>query len=324
VMLFDSIENLTEIFTPAIPYRVGGKDKTLAELLGYSPDDKLLIINLDDFGLCDSTNKAVGNIIQDRTANSVSLLVTAEGFDDAVTVLKNNDFAAGIHLALTTEWKNNIIKPALSENKIKSLLDDDLSFYSDIRQLYKYALLDEIEAECRAQIEIAINSGFRIDHLDTHMGVMQLHPDYVDIYLRLAKEYKLPIRLGSARLAVLMGLPVEKIENAKTNQIIFPDNLIYIPMSFTTDKQARFEAYDHSVKNILSGITEIYFHPTLNGTDFQSLAHHYSERKQMSYESIRHWDYDYLKSGRLQSIMKDNDIISVSYEDLLKNQGSVT
>jgi predicted glycoside hydrolase/deacetylase ChbG (UPF0249 family) len=318
VMLFDSIENLTDIFSAAIPYNVDDKEKTLAELLGYLPDDKLLIVNLDDFGLCDSTNRAVEYLIQDRLANSVSLLVTADGFDDAVTVLKKTDCAAGIHLALTTEWKNNIIRPVLPVDRIKSLLDDKSLFHSDIRKLYELGIIDEVEAECRAQIEKAIQSGIKIDHLDTHMGAMQLHPEYVDLYLRLAQQYQLPVRMGSIRLAEMMGLPPQMIQRAKKHMIVFPDNLIYIPMSFTADQNSRFKAYDYAVRNIPGGITEIYFHPSLNGADFQALAHHYSARSQLSYESIRHWDYEYLKSGRLKKIMNDENIIEISFVDLLK------
>lgn len=291
---------------------------TLAELAGYPPEARLLIINADDFGLCSSTNHAVENLFENGHINSVSMFANSDGFEEAVSILKRLNSGCGIHLTLTSEWRENILRPVLPAGKISSLLDSSGHFFSDIRKLYAAAKIGEVEAECRAQIEKAAGTGIEIDHLDTHMGAMQLHPEYIRVYLRLAHEYHLPIRMGSERLAKLMELPSELLDKAREDGLVFADNLIYIPMSFTKEKEERLAAYEYAAGNIPAGITEIYFHPSLNGDDFRILNHHYSSRKEMSYESIRLWDYEYLSSGRLTRLLEKENITTVDYRALKK------
>jgi hypothetical protein len=50
------------------------------------------------------------------------------------------------------------------------------------------------EIEFRAQIERALAAGIDVTHLDTHMGAA-LVPELVAIYVRLGREYRLPILL---------------------------------------------------------------------------------------------------------------------------------
>jgi predicted glycoside hydrolase/deacetylase ChbG (UPF0249 family) len=316
-MLFESIREIIKIFSPAGVYRFQAGDKTLAELCGFSARDRLLIVNADDFGLCESTNLAVRELLQDGIVSSVSLLAGAKGSNNAIKILNDMESPAGIHLALTSEWTTPVLGPVLTYDKVGSLLNTNGQFYSEIEHLYLTAENTEVEAECRAQIESALSRGIVIDHLDSHMGALQLRPDFVEIYLRVAEDYDLPIRMGSPALAEMMGMSSPRLEQAKRAGHVFPDNLIYIPMSFTPDKETRFTAYDFAIRNIPAGITEAYFHPTLNGDDFRSLQHEYSKRKDVSYESIRLWDYEYLSSGRLKNILKEQGIEVLDYRSLL-------
>jgi len=317
-MLFESIENLSGLFSAPRKFEISGQNMTLAELAGFSPEARILIINADDFGLCPSTNQAVESLIESGHVSSASLFASSDGFEEAVSILKRLNIGCGIHLTLTSEWRENILRPVLPAGKISSLLDSSGHFYSDIRELYAAAKIEEVEAECRAQIEKAAGIGIEIDHLDTHMGAMQLHPEYIRIYLKLASDYHLPIRMGSERLAKLMELPIELLGKAREEGLVFADNLIYIPMSFTREKEKRLAAYEYAIRKIPAGITEIYFHPSLNGDDFRILNHHYSSRKKMSYEAIRLWDYEYLSSGRLTRLLEKENITTVDYRVLKK------
>jgi len=315
-MLFEKIEHLIKLFSNPPLYQVNGQRKTLAEIIGFSPMARLLIVNADDFGLCQSVNGAVRNLIKSGYLSSVSVIAGSAGFDEAIAIAKDLNFPCGIHLTLSSEWQGNDIKPVLPANAVGSLLDESGQLFSEIRDLYAHAKLEEVESECQAQMEKVINTGIMVDHLDAHMGALQLNPDYIRIYYRLAKDYNLPIRMGSENLAKLMGLPAEFIHEAANQGLVFPDNLIYIPMSFARDKDKRFAAYDYSIKNIPHGITEIYFHPSLSGPDFEALSHRYSNRKEMSYESIRLWDYEYLSSGRLSRLINKENISMIGYNEL--------
>jgi predicted glycoside hydrolase/deacetylase ChbG (UPF0249 family) len=317
-MLFETIENLSGLFSAPRKFEISGQNVTLAELAGYSAQARLLIINADDFGLCSSTNHAVEDLIESGQIRSTSLFANSNGFEEAVSILKRLNIGCGIHLTLTSEWRENILRPVLPAGRVRSLLDGSGHFFSDIRELYASAKIGEVEMECRAQIEKVAETGVEIDHLDTHMGAMQLHPEYIRVYIKLASEFHLPIRMGSERLAKLMNLPIEFLTAAREEGLVFPDNLIYIPMSFAKERDERLAAYEYAIRKIPAGITEMYFHPSLNGDDFRILSHHYSSRKEMSYESIRLWDYEYLSSGRLARLLEKENITTVDYKVLKK------
>ena len=52
-------------------------EPTLAERLGYSADDRLLIVNSDDLGMCHSANEGVYDSLRNGMATSASLMVPA-------------------------------------------------------------------------------------------------------------------------------------------------------------------------------------------------------------------------------------------------------
>ena len=59
----------------------------------------------------------------------------------------------------------------------------------------------EAEAEIRAQVERALQSGIRPTHLVSHMGTLYQRPELLAVLLRVAREYRLPVRLARERLA---------------------------------------------------------------------------------------------------------------------------
>ena len=76
----------------------------------------------------------------------------------------------------------------------------------------------------RAQIERAILWGFDVSHLDSHMGTLQLRPEFFDVYLDLAVEFGLPIRLSGASTERLVGFPFRRL--AADEGVVFPDHFV--------------------------------------------------------------------------------------------------
>ncbi len=208
-MLYETIRDINRVFSAAGTYPAGSGDRTLAEICGYSTQERLLIVNADDFGLCESTNRAIAELLEKGIVKSVSILAGAHGSDEGINLLNGMGLSAGIHLALTSEWTTPVLGPVLPPDKVSSLLNGNDQFYAEIKQLYLTADNAEVEAECRAQIESALGRGLSIDHLDSHMGALQLRPDFVEIYLKIAADYDLPIRMGSPSLAEMMNVLTE-------------------------------------------------------------------------------------------------------------------
>jgi hypothetical protein len=55
----------------------------------------------------------------------------------------------------------------------------------------EHATADDVQRELRAQIERALEAGIDVTHLDSHMGTV-MRPKFARVYVRLAREYRLP------------------------------------------------------------------------------------------------------------------------------------
>src|SRR6185295_9390157 len=137
--------------------------KTLAEKLGYPKDSKLLIIHADDLGLSHSEDSATITALGKKGANSASIMVPCPWFTEIAGYAKQHpEVDWGIHLTLTSEWKNYKWGGVSSSNEIPSLLGKDGYMYASVEDFGKNAKPGEVEKEIKAQIEKAISSGIKV------------------------------------------------------------------------------------------------------------------------------------------------------------------
>ncbi len=101
----------------------------------------------------------------------------------------------GVHLTLTSEWSGYRWGPVSAEGR--RLADRDGYFPRTVPDLRARLDIGAAEAELRAQIERAMAMGIRPTHLDTHMGAC-LVPELRAVYLRLGRDYRLPVLLPRA------------------------------------------------------------------------------------------------------------------------------
>src|SRR3954466_5929363 len=188
---------------------------TLAERLGYAPDAKLLIVNCDDLGLTHSANVAGYEALRLGVATSASLMVPCPWARDAASRYRGED--VGVQLTLNAELDTYRWGPI---THAPSLLDGDGGFPRTVEDAWDHADVDEVRRECRAQIERAIVWGFDVSHLDSHLGAMQLRPEFFDVYLELAVEFGLPIRLSGASSERVGGFPFRQL--AAEEGVVFP------------------------------------------------------------------------------------------------------
>ena len=129
--------------------------------------------------------------------------------------------------------------------------------------MWDHADLDEVRQECRAQIERAILWGFDVSHLDSHLGAMALRPEFFDIYLEMAVDYRLPIRLSDESTERAIGFPFRRL--AAEEHVVFPDHLVQLPAvgSRRIVEKALFE--------LQPGVTEIYLHPAADTPELRAL-----------------------------------------------------
>lgn len=238
---------------------------TLAERLGYGPNDKLLILTGDDLGLCHAANVGVYESLRHGLATSASLMVPCPWARGAAAQYRGED--VGVHLTLNADLDLYRWGPI---TQAPSLLDGDGGFPRTVDDVWDHADLDEVRRECRAQIERAILWGFDVSHLDTHLGVLQFRPEFFDVYLELAVEFRLPIRLPGPRSEQRAGFPFRSL--AADEGVLFPDDVV------STTRLGARQALRSALPSLAAGVTEVHLRPAVASDELTALAPDWRER----------------------------------------------
>lgn len=232
---------------------------TLAERLGFTADDRVVIINCDDLGMCHAATEGSYEALRTGVATSASLMVPCPWARHAAADYMGED--VGVHLTLNAEWDAYRWSPI---TVAPSLLDGDGGFPRTVVDTWDHADLDEVRRELRAQVERAILWGFDVSHLDSHMGTLQLRPEFFDVYLELAVDFGLPLRLSGASTERSIGFPFRTL--AADEGVVFPDHFVY-----ATGVGSR-RSIERAIFDLRPGVTELYAHPATDTPELRALA----------------------------------------------------
>src|SRR6476659_7748545 len=184
------------------------QSKTMAERLGYPADAKLLIVHADDLGVAHTVNDASIKAFASGLVNSGSIMIPCSWVPEIAAYARANPEAdLGLHLTLTSEWKNYRWGPLLPGQTVASLLDEGGYLYLTESEAATHAKVEEVEKEIRAQIERARKLGIQPTHLDSHMGTLYQTKELFEVLIRVAKENKLPIRVSKDMYNRMAFLP---------------------------------------------------------------------------------------------------------------------
>ncbi|MBW2267637.1 MAG: polysaccharide deacetylase family protein [Deltaproteobacteria bacterium] len=181
----------------------------LAQRLGFSAADRIAIVHADDIGCCHAANVGAFEALDAGPATCGSVMVPCPWFAEAAGYARERPGVdLGVHLTLNCEYAHYRWGPVVGAAAVPSLVDPDGAFPQTVATLVERARPDEVERELRAQIEGALAAGIDVTHLDAHMGAVML-PPFVDIYGRLALEFRLPLFVVRPDEAVLRALGAE-------------------------------------------------------------------------------------------------------------------
>jgi hypothetical protein len=163
------------------------------QALGLAPDGRVAIFHADDVGMCHGANVAFAEFSRKGSINCGSVMVPCPWFSEAVEMaVADAHLDVGVHLTLTSERDTYRWAPISTTSRSSGLIDESGYFWRRLPMLGVHVVPEAAEAEMRAQIERALAAGIDVTHLDTHMGAALL-PSLVGIYMRLGREYRLPI-----------------------------------------------------------------------------------------------------------------------------------
>ena len=258
---------------------------TWAEKLNFPKGKKVIILHADDIGMCQEANLAAIDYLKNDKIQSAAIMMPCLYAGDMIQWAKKNAKEdIGLHLTLTSEWKTYRWGSVSALEEVPTLLDPDKKLWRDVPGVVMHATASDVEKEIRAQIEKSIAMGYRPDHIDTHMGTLYAHPEYVKAFFSVAEEYNIPANVIDVSNAEVlaefrkMGYPItdEVVELFARYKLPKLDYFTSVPNGSTyAEKLKNFKDLIQSLK---PGLTEIIFHPSVETENLKTITGSWQQR----------------------------------------------
>lgn len=293
---------------------------------------KYLIINADDFGMCRGANLAVMDLFKDPKSalTSSTIMAPCAWAPEAAQFAKENpELGIGVHWTFTSEWSKYRWAPVGASNT-DSLRDEDGFFYHESDQVEINADIDEIEDECRAQIERLKKLGLtNPSHVDNHMGsiygIETGRFELLNVAFDVASDYNLPFRFpkilpdevfDNTMLEIkvdkemVKGLLSNIVSYAEMKGVAIPDLLI--PNEWGGPQDESYENFKEYVYNLYrsfpdGAVTETYMHPSIETDDLKGTTGSWQRRV---------WEYQLLKDPQTRQHIESLGFKLINYRDL--------
>ena len=227
---------------------------TLLERLGHPAEARLLIITCENLGCAHATNVGAYNVLRSGVGTSASLMVPCPWAREAAAAYRGED--VGVNLTLNSPFERYRWGPI---TLAPSLLDGDGGFPRTTGDLWDHADTDEVRRECRAQIERAILWGFDVNHLGSQLEALNARPEFFDVYLDLAVEFNLPMRLPGGQSESTYGFPFRR--RAAEHGVLSPDRVL---------RPRTADALEAALAEIRPGVTEIVVNPGIETPELRA------------------------------------------------------
>lgn len=180
-----------------------------------------LLVRGDDFGMTQGSLVAFEKGFNEGFLTCGSIIVPAPWVEGAADLArKNPKWCLGVHLTLVGEWLGYRWRPVLPWKEVKSLVDDDGFLYTHPKELFaRKPKIQEIEAELRAQVNLALRKGIDVRYIDTHYMSPKEYPGFTEVLERISRDFKMPISgwVGEKYVGGVYRVPIERKEEKAIN-----------------------------------------------------------------------------------------------------------
>ena len=277
----------------------------LAEKLGYSKDDKLLIIHADDIGLSNSVNQASFKALKNGYVNSGSIMMPCDYISDVGEfAIENPSIDLGLHLTVTSEWRDYKWNGVLQPNETPSLINKKGELSENIKKFVLKAEPLELKNELQAQIDLSKSIGINPTHIDSHEGALFYDQDLFKVYLEIGEKNKLPVFVPKM-------VAVHFDENFPK-----PENVVVIENFYMARKGIEFDEWESFYLDILNnlnpGLSQLIVHLGYDNDEMKSISVDHPNFG----SKWRNLDYDIVSSNSFQEALKRNNIQLVTWKEI--------
>ncbi len=278
----------------------------LLDKLGYTDQDRLLIVHSDDFGMCHSANVGTMRALNDGVCTSASILMPCPWAHEALAMWKQHPhWSIGVEFCLTSEWEHYRWGPLSSRDKVASLVGPDGCFWHNEPLVAEHAKLEHVEIECRAQVERMLSLGLQPSHTLCHMNSLRWRDDLHELFLKLAVEYQLPARYPELELA--QPWPVNEGHVGMEHYSVRPI-------------ERRQELIFEAIRQMKPGIWEIFGHCSVEGEEIKANTTHERGRPDVPDSwRTRIYDADMFCSDELRQLLSEESVQIISWREIRKS-----
>ena len=127
---------------------------TFAERLGWKKTDRVLLLHMDDAGMSFDSDQGIIRVLEEGAAKSLSVMMPCPWVPHIVHYMKQHPGTdAGLHLTLTSEWRDYRWGPLAGAPAVPGLVDDEGAMHSGVAAVVMRAKPDEVDREIRAQLD---------------------------------------------------------------------------------------------------------------------------------------------------------------------------
>lgn len=273
---------------------------SLAKSLGYNENDRLLLVNADDYGLSHSVNKASQELLESGDISSATLMTPcAWAREAALWSAERPQFDVGIHFTFTSEWGPYKWGPVTRSADVSSLVTKEGYFPSDSKSFEEQAVAEQVKLELISQVERALALGMTPSHADNHMGSLyglQTGKHFMVQVLEVCAMYGLPFRLPRYVTTETGQVAPPHVEEqarqvaalADSMGVVILDYLVGLP--FRKQEGETYDSFKAAMKDMLtglkSGVTELIIHPSTESEELP-IFHLEPEKRVMEYRIFR-------------------------------------
>lgn len=302
---------------------------TFAERLGWKKGERVIILHMDDAGMSYDSNHGVERVLEHGAARSLSVMMPCPWVPQMVKYLLDHPGTdAGLHLTLTSEWHEYRWGP-LAGLTTPGLIDGEGALWRSVADVVKNATPDEVDREIRAQLDRAEKMGFHPTHLDSHMGTLFASDTFLEKYVRLGIEKKIPVMFPGGHDTYIqadMHTPPERLaQMQKIGDDIWASGLPVLddlhntsygwkPAKGMSDKQLqhwRARKYMETLDQLKPGLTMVIMHCT----DPTEVFHHISDSGE-----IRKADMLAMLDPEFQAFLKAKGFIVTTWAEAMERR----
>ena len=283
--------------------------------LGFSDNDRLVILHTDDIGMCHASVQAFKDLWAFGTITSGAVMVPCPWFPAVAQMCRENpEIDMGVHATLNAEWETYRWGPVSTRDPESGLLDSDGYFHQWHQAVYENARPEAVDREVNAQVERALASGIDVTHVDSHMGTI-MNRLFVQSYIQAGASRLLPNlipRFNARGIDLMGGSPEEMqayapvLQQLETMGLPMVDGLFSMPLD-EPDEQRQMDLARDLLGDLPPGITHFILHPSIDTAELRSLAPDWESRVS---------NYRVFMSDELKKFIESEDIQPIGYRQI--------